>query len=114
MLARFVSARLTAATCLIWWASSSDEAVGHERRNKSKLEKAADFLLEEHSLRKVEQMWGVLKSILFDAARRRKDAPKPDLKTYLTDAEEAQLVHFLINCANFGYPRSRKQDKNTA
>ena len=108
------SAGLTAAKCLIRWAASTDEAVGPERRNKSKLENAVAFLLEGHSLRKFEQMWGVPKFTLFDAAKRRRAAPKPDTNRNFTDAEEAQLVQFHINCANLGYPRSRKPVKNTA
>eukprot|EP00118_Oscarella_pearsei_P023799 m.289493 g.289493 ORF g.289493 m.289493 type:complete len:291 (+) comp40715_c2_seq20:875-1747(+) len=75
----------------------------------TRMETAIDFVASGHSLRAAEQNWGVPRSTLSDHIRRLDAPTMKDKRRYLTDHEEEQLVTFLINCAEIGYPRSRAQ-----
>ena len=64
---------------------------------------------KEFSLRQAAEAYEVPKSTLHDRITgkvpfNKKSGPAK----YLTDAEEAELVNFIVECAKVGYARSRK------
>ena len=60
-----------------------------------KLESALHAISEGASLRVVEQRWGVPRSIVFDAMRRKeKNSQVADQRRYLSNKEEMSLFNF--------------------
>ena len=64
----------------------------------------------EMGVRRAHQEFGVPKSTLYDRVSGRvQEGAVSGPQAYLTKEEEDELVHFLVECARFGFPRTRKQ-----
>ena len=64
----------------------------------------------EMGVRRAHQEFGVPKSTLHDRISGRvQEGAVSGPQAYLTKEEEDELVHFLVECAQFGFPRTRKQ-----
>ena len=64
----------------------------------------------EMGVRRAHQELGVPKSTLHDRIFGKvQEGAVSGPQAYLTKEEEDSLVHFLVECAQFGFPRTRKQ-----
>ena len=62
------------------------------------------------SLRHASEKYGVPRSTLHDHITGKVEhGSKPGRGSYLSSAEEEEIVSFLIKCARIGYPHTRKQ-----
>lgn len=78
--------------------------------NKDNLELAyQSYMRKEFTLRQASEAYDVPKSTLHDRVTGKVPFDKNSgPEKYLTDAEEAELVNFIVECAKLGYARSRK------
>lgn len=75
------------------------------------MQKAAIAVIEDGlSIRKASERYGVPRSTLHDRCTGKVDFhAMPGPAKYLSIAEEEELAHFLLECADIGYGHSRKQ-----
>ena len=70
---------------------------------------AVDAVMKDGlSVRRAAEVYNVPKSTLGDRISRRVlPGSVSGPVRYLSDREEDELIHFLLECASIGYPRSR-------
>lgn len=90
--------------------STTARPVSHKNWDEKSITAACQAVREgKLSQRRAAEVYGIPRSTLGDHCRgkvlpgARCGTPK-----YLTDAEESELVRFLVRCAEIGYPKSRK------
>ena len=95
-------------------ATSEQASSGRPRKYKGWSEDRLHLAYQSYqtkkfSLRQAAEAYDVPKSTLHDRITGRVQFDKKSgPEKYLTDAEEAELVNFLVECAKVGYARSRK------
>jgi len=78
--------------------------------NDSMLKAAIAVNEEGLSIRKASERYGVPRSTLHDRCTGKVDFnATPGPSKYLSVAEEEELAHFLVECADIGYGHSKKQ-----
>ena len=79
--------------------------------DEDRMVRAVDSVLKKKaSIRKAGEMYGIPKSTIADriSGRVMEGARSGPLR-YLNTQQEEELVHFLLECASIGYPKSRQE-----